>query len=220
MKMYEKLRARVEGIFESAPKTRRANDLKEELMANLIDRYNDLIAAGKSEDEAVNGAIDGIGDIDELIRGLKETDVFDYQRAQNQQKKSALIISSAVGMYILSVVILILFHEVLMMSDGISVCIMLLIDAAATCLLIYNGIARPRYRKADDTVVEEFKEWKSKSSRNNTLIQSVKSLLWTITVAVYLIISFMFGAWGYSWIIFIIAAAVQKVIVLYFQLKE
>ena len=34
--MYEKLRLRVDVLFENALKTRRANDLKEEIMANFI----------------------------------------------------------------------------------------------------------------------------------------------------------------------------------------
>ena len=55
--MYEKLRKRVNELFENAPKTGRANELKEELLANLIEKYNDLIDAGNTPDEAVEKAM-------------------------------------------------------------------------------------------------------------------------------------------------------------------
>lgn len=43
--MNERLRNKVDELFVNAPRTRRANDLKEELLANLTDKYNDLIAS-------------------------------------------------------------------------------------------------------------------------------------------------------------------------------
>lgn len=218
--MYEKLRARIEGLFENAPKTRRANDLKEELVANLTDKYKDLIAAGKTEEEAVNIVIAGIGDVDELIRGLKEQDVLSYEQIQKERQKTALILSISIGMYIMSVVVLILFSEVIGINDTIAVCLMLTIDAAATSLIVYHFVSRPKYLKADDTMVEEFKEWKSANTEKNKILQSVKSIVWTIIVALYLIISFAFGIWAYSWIIFIIGAAIEKIITLSFQLRE
>lgn len=220
MKMYEKLSRRVDELFEDAPRSRRANELKEELMANLIDRYNDLIASGKDEDEAINNAIAGIGDVDELMRGLKENDVFNYEQIKKDRQKYALILSVSIGLYIISVVVLILCVEVLQINDEIAVCLMLTIDAVATCLIVYNAVSRPKYLKADDTMVEEFKEWKSVNSEKNKIIQSVKSISWTLIVAAYFLISFEFGAWAYSWIIFIIGAAIENIITLTFQLKE
>ncbi|MFA6941566.1 MAG: DUF4097 family beta strand repeat-containing protein [Clostridiaceae bacterium] len=68
--MYEKLQKRVDDLFKNAPDTKRAEELKEELMANLIDRYNDLTESGKSEDEAIDITIEGIGDVNELIRSI------------------------------------------------------------------------------------------------------------------------------------------------------
>jgi hypothetical protein len=43
IKMHEKLRKSVEELFENAPKTHRATELKEELLANLTDKYDDLV---------------------------------------------------------------------------------------------------------------------------------------------------------------------------------
>lgn len=220
MEMYEKFHKKLDELFENAPETNRARELKEELLANLIDKYNDLIASGKNDEEAFNIAISGIGDVDELIRGLKEKDVFDYAQIEKDRKKSALIISTSVGLYIISVVILILFNEVFQVDDNISVCIMLTIDAVATCLIVYNAISKPKYSKADDTIVEEFKEWKSANSKDKEILKSIKSILWMIIVVLYFVLSFEFGSWAYSWVIFIIGAAVEKIITLAFQLRK
>lgn len=220
MRMYEKLRTRVEELFENAPKTNRANELKEELMANLTDKYNDLVAAGKSEDEAVNITIAGIGDVDELLRGLKEQDIFNYEKMQQDRKKSALVLSISIGMYIMSIVVLMLCTEIFMIGDTIGICLMFTIDAVATGLIIYNSMLRPKYRKEDDSMVEEFKEWKSDKTQKKNIIKSIKSIVWTAIVAIYLIISFAFGIWEYSWIIFIIGAAIDRIITLAFQLRE
>lgn len=220
IKMYENLRRKLDELFQDAPKTHRANELKEELLANLTDKYNDLIASGKSEDEATNIVIAGIGNVDELIRGLGESDVLNYEKMQRDREKRALISTISIGLYIMSIIVLILCVNVLGISGEISVCLMLTIDAAATCLIVYNSISRPRYIKADDTIVEEFKEWKSANTSETEVIKSIKSIAWLVIVALYFILSFAFHSWAYSWIIFIIGAAVERIIGLVFELRK
>lgn len=218
--MNEKLRKSVENLFENAPKTHRANELKEELLSNLIDKYNDLVSSGKSEEEAFKIVMSGIGDVDELIKGLKEQDVLSYEESQKHRKKSALILSVSVGLYIMSVVVLILLTEVFYANESISVCLMLTIDAVATGLIIYNAASRPKYLKTDDTIVEEFKEWKSANSKEKEILKSIKSIVWLVIVAFYFIISFTYGIWAFSWVIFIIGSAVEKIITLSFELRK
>ncbi len=41
--MEEKLKIYVDDIFENAPKTKKAYQLKEEITSNLTDKYNDLV---------------------------------------------------------------------------------------------------------------------------------------------------------------------------------
>lgn len=220
VRMYENLRRRLDELFENAPKTRRAYELKEELLANLTDKYNDLVASGKSEDEAVNIAIAGIGDVDELVKGLGESDVLNNEKMQKDREKRALVTSISVGLYIMSIVVLILCVTVLGFSGEVSVCLMFTIIAIATSLIVYNSISRPKYVKADDTIVEEFKEWKSANSAQIEVLRSVKSIAWLAIVALYFILSFAFHAWAYSWIIFIIGAAIERIIGLVFELRK
>lgn len=217
--MYDKLRTHVDELFYSAPKTRKAQELKEEILANLIDRYNDFIDNGKSESDAFNCAISGIGDVEELINALNENNIFDYEKIQKQREKFALMMAISVALYIISVVVVILFDSLGLDSD-ISVCIMLTIDAFATGLIIYTIMSRPKYIKADDTMVEDFKEWKQQNSDKKIMFKSITSIFWPLIVSIYLLLSFIFHIWAYSWIIFIIGIAVLNIIKLIFDLKE
>ena len=218
--MINKFRGRLDELFENAPQTNKARELKEELLANLMDKYNDLTSSGKSEEEAFNITIAGIGDIDELLRGLKESDVFNYKQMTEERKKSALIISVSIGLYIMSVVILILCSEVFKINDEIAVCLMLTMDAVATCLIIYNAVSRPKYIKADNTIVEEFKEWKSSNNAEKEVVKSIKSIMWLVIVALYFLLSFTLGIWAFSWVIFIIGMAIDRIITLVCQLRR
>ncbi len=217
--MYEKLRLKVDELFEESSGVRNINNIKEELLSKLIVKCNNLVAAGKSEDEAVEVVLSGIGNVDNLISGsvLKEKHVFSYEEIQKDRRKTALVLSVSVGLYIISVVILILFSEVLGVDGSLAVSLMLTIDAIATSLIIYHFVSRPKYLK---TGTDDSEEWKSANQQTNLILKSVKSILWIIIVAVYLSISFIFQIWAYSWIIFIIGAAVEKIITLTFQLKE
>lgn len=217
--MYDKLRTHVDELFYSAPKTRKAQELKEEILANLIDRYNDFLDNGKNEMDAFNNAISGIGDVEELINALNENNIFDYEKIQKQREKFALMIAISVALYIISVVVVILFDSI-GLDGNVSACIMLTIDAFATGLIIYSIMSRPKYIKTDDTIVEDFKEWKQQSSDKKVIIKSITSIYWPIIVSIYLLLSFIFNIWGYSWIIFIIGIAGINIIKLIFDLKE
>lgn len=217
--MYDKLRTHVDELFYSAPKTRKAQELKEEILANLIDRYNDFWDNGKNEMDAFNNAISGIGDVEELINALNENNIFDYEKIQKQREKFALMIAISVALYIISVVVVILFDSI-GLDGNVSACIMLTIDAFATGLIIYSIMSRPKYIKTDDTIVEDFKEWKQQSSDKKVIIKSITSIYWPIIVSIYLLLSFIFNIWGYSWIIFIIGIAGINIIKLIFDLKE
>lgn len=158
--------------------------------------------------------------MDELLRGLKESDVFNYEKMEKERKKFALTLTISIGLYIMSVVFLILGTAVFGDDGVISVCVMLTIDAVATCLIVYGAVSRPKYIKEDESMVEEFKEWKSSHAEKNKIMQSIKSIMWTLIVVIYLAVSFIYGIWAYSWLIFIIGAALERIIVLIFQLRE
>ena len=71
--MNEKLRNYVNILFAAAPKTAKAEEIKEELLTNLNDKYNDLLANGYDSAAAFNLALAGIGDVDELFKECGES---------------------------------------------------------------------------------------------------------------------------------------------------
>ena len=58
-----KLEKYIEYLFENAPDTKEAKEMKEEILSNLMEKYNDLLADGYSESEAYDIAVRGLGDI-------------------------------------------------------------------------------------------------------------------------------------------------------------
>ena len=109
---------------------------------------------------------------------------------------------------------------VILLQNTLGVMFLFVFVAIATGLLIYNGVTREKYVKADDTMVEEFKEWKQNSRQKDQAANAVIGSLWLIAVCVYMLVSFATGAWHLTWIIFLITAAVASIIKGIFMLKK
>lgn len=210
--MNEKLRNYIDTLFANAPTTVRAVELKEEMFQNLTDKYNDLIAQGKSEESAFNIAVASIGDVDSLIAGLSGNAT--SAESEKSRKRSALFTAIAAALYITSPV------PVIFLGNNVGVMLLFVFVALATGLLIYNGVTRERYVKADDTMVEEFKEWKQNSRKKDQAVGAIIGSMWLIAVCVYMVVSFATSAWHITWIIFLIAAAVSSIIRGAFMLKK
>jgi hypothetical protein len=215
--MIKKIRNYVEQIFEDKPKSKKISELKEELIANLTEKYNDLLKE-KGEEEAYNIVIASIGDIDELISDLNgdvnNTNTYNVE----YQNRRAKYIAIAVMLYILSIVPAIYFEEAWGEAE-IGAIMMFIMVAIATGLLVYIGASKPKYLKANDTLVEEFKEWKSHKNQNKRIKSAILSAFWLSIISLYFILSFVFSIWSYSWIIFIIGAAMSQVIKALFEIR-
>ncbi len=70
--MRDKIEAYIEELFKKAPNTPQTRDLKEEILGNTLDKYDEQISSGKDEEHAYQNAISGIGDVDELIKEYSE----------------------------------------------------------------------------------------------------------------------------------------------------
>ena len=92
--------------------------------------------------------------------------------------------------------------------------------AAATSLLIYNKLSGPYYRGKGQSIVEDFRIWQNKNSEQHKLYDTVHGAMWMVVVVLYLAISFLTGAWGISWLIFLIGAAIDQILRAIFDLME
>lgn len=221
--MEDKLRAYMDYLFRDVKPTRKSVELKEEILQNLIDKYRDLLAEGKTPEAAYNIAVASIGDMDELLAGLNDELSFEKEVSGEQlergKKKSAILVSAAVMMYILCLLPPILLSGS-RLEENLAPALMFLMIACGTGLLIYDHMTKPHYRKVDDSIVEEFKEWKDQTDSDRRAMKALSSALWSIITVIYIIISFWTMAWHITWVIFLIGAAVEGILKAVFELKR
>ena len=221
--MEDKLRNYVDGLFARTVSTQKAIELKEEMIQNLTDKYNDLLAEGKAPEAAYNIAVAGIGDVSGLLSELEEEDMYEPDMAEYEaaRHKSAMLTAIAVMMYILSVlpaIILDAFGSRFGLSIGVPV--MFVIAAAATGLLVYNNMTKPKFRRGAASMVQEFREWQVGVSDRKTLRRAISGAFWSLLVALYFIVSFATSAWRVTWILFLLGVAVEAIINIIFALKN
>lgn len=224
--MYEKMRNHIDMLFADAPKTRKALELKEELLANSEERYQDLTTSGICAEDAFKNVINSIGNVSELFQGLSEYDTNDQRMYDERVRKNAIIKTISIGIYIFSVALFITFgliNETVNTTIDLSMIgfiLMILIDIIPTCMLVYITSMYPRYQKQEDTIVEDFKEWKYDSIKLSSVKGSILSILWTMTFVLYFVISFATYAWHVTWILFLVSLCLHTVINLLFRIKE
>jgi len=221
--MEDKLRRYVDGLFARTVPTRKAVELKEEMLQNLQDKYTDLINEDKAPEAAYNIAIAGIGDVSDLLRELEADadDEPDSVEMEMARRRSAMITSIAVMIYILcSLPLIILALNGSINTARIGVPLIFVMIAGATGLLVYNHMTKPGIFKGSDTIVGEFREWQSGAHYRKSLRRAISTALWSILVALYFIISFWSDYWHITWIIFVFGAAIEAFINIFFALKK
>lgn len=212
-----KIKNYVNDLFKEVKSTRKSEELKEEIVADLEEKYQDLIHSGTSEKDAYNEVIRGIGDIDELLEGLK---VSSYSEQLSIRKKNAFVVSLCIGIYILALISVIVCEELLELPDTVSAICFFGIGGLATCILVYHFMSIPKYEKESDTLVEEFKEWKYTKNKNKQLLNALNTITWLLILIIYFTISFLFNCWYISWILFLVAPLITTIIGLFIGMGE
>jgi magnesium-transporting ATPase (P-type) len=208
----DQLRQEVSKLFAEAPQSRKAEDLQEEFISNLCEKYDDLVTRGLSPEAALERVLNNIGDVSELITSLEEEMIMiDPEKEAALRKRNAMVVAGCVVFYVFAVVANFIMLE-LGVYAFISISIFLVLIAIPTAVLIYNFMSQPRYRRRDDTLVEEFKEFTENASRDKEAWKSLIGAYWCLVVVVYFAIGFFLHAWAWSWLIFILAAAVQNIV--------
>lgn len=224
--MNERVKKYLDELFEDAPKTRKAMELKEEMMQNSMEKYQDLLSDGWSEEDAYKNVIGSIGDVTELFEDLEEKNLLNLPEAD--RKKKAILTSVAVGLYILAGVVLLastLIGDVLggprsLDYDTLGLVLAAAVCIAPTCMLVYAANMYPNYRKKKEDLVEDYKEAKHLRNRDKAVRSSISTIIWTMVVILYFVFSFSSGAWHISWVIFLMGACVEAVCSLIYSLRQ
>lgn len=158
--MITKIRQYITRAFEDAPRTKKSVEMQEELISNLIEKYNDQLAQNKTEEEAYNTVIAGIGDLSELTESLRERHVLSAISPE-ERRRTARNTALAVMLFILSPMALIVSAEVFR-QEILGLSMMFMFIAIGTGILIYTQASKPKYLKEEETMIEEFKNGRVK----------------------------------------------------------
>ncbi|MDB3084087.1 hypothetical protein C4097_05880 [Clostridioides difficile] len=220
--MLDKIRTYIDNSFTGINETKKVKELKDELFENLKEKYNDQIQDGKTEQEAYNSVISGIGDLSELIESVKEP-YFVPSELIEEKKKRALRASIAIALFIVSPFLFVVSIVSFGIEPTLGILLMLILIAIGVGLLVYNQMTKPNYALYNDTSTKEFKEFKEFKTNYDDINPAYKSFIsayWIIIVAIYLITSMLFNIWSFSWILFIIGSAGVEIIKGIIQLSE
>jgi hypothetical protein len=164
----------LDNMFAGLPKTVRITDLKNDILANMEEKYNELKNQGKSENEAIGIVISEFGNIDELINelGICRDEPNNSRPVVNREeveayievkKKTGFRIGIGVFLCIMSPAVLILlsalpgniFHTLDNPSDAgsiLGVIILLMMVAVAVGIFIYSGMRFEPYKYMEEGV--------------------------------------------------------------------
>lgn len=193
-------------LFAGAPE---AAEVKQEILQNTLDRYDDLIDQGKSPEAAYRLAISGIGDINEILGQpaapavpVAPTEPVSKAGKRKNPALAAVLRAIGVALFILCPV------PVLAEQDVDGVIGLLIMVACGVVLMILTAFVAGRQEKDAPRTPQE------------KLRKSLNSLVWTFAAVVYLILSFLTQAWAVTWLIFPMTVAVNSLLEAILDLKE
>lgn len=193
-----------------------SEDIMQEILQNTLDRFDDLVAQGKSPEAAYRLAITGIGDINEILGTAPKASVStapvnnrETQPETPEDIKRKNIRAGAIALYIVCALPLIILGDLGL--DLLGLCLTLLLVAAATYLMIITGKDDP-----DDNEESQQKE----TSAKHPLKESIGKIIWVTGLVAYFGISFTTGAWYITWLIFPILACARGLSDAIIDLKE
>ena len=144
---------------------------------------------------------------DELLSGKQN--IIEAKK-EDKKAKFARNLAISVGLYILSLVAIILLSA-LFDQPIIGVSLFFTIIAVATGIIIYSSIV---YGKSEKEKVKESKEPK------NVVLKGITEIISIAGVITYLLVSFLTGAWHITWIIFIAIGLLNAIVKLIFGIKD
>jgi len=209
----------IDELFQSVPQTRETLEMKEEIVQNLMEKYNDLRAEGRSEDDAFTIAAASVGDINDIIGEAAElehiehspVDAPEYGQTPPSVMSWLQVIVIFLALVIASPFAVSLFRDWRGRFLGVT---MLL---CALGLLIHQVVISAKNRRHSNFEHARFvdeapddHEW-APVEENRKIYRSLNSALWTVAIAAYFLISYLGNTWYLSWIMFLITPAVSKI---------
>lgn len=211
--MRERLIQYVHLLFAGAPGS---EEIRQEILQNTLDRYDDLVSQGKSPEAAYRLAISGIGDINEILGSEPSrshtAEVYSQPETETDFTENRRSRAVAIALYILSPIPLFLLSEFGL--DTMGLCFTLLLVAAATYVLMLSK--RGTHATVHEAAYGNPPEYSPRRSQK----EAVGKVLGPICLFVYLLVSFLTHAWYITWLIFPIFGCIRGLINAILDLKE
>lgn len=222
-----RIRKYMDQLFENAPVNRRTLEFKEELIANALEKYNDLILRGYGEDEAFQLVVGSIGDVRQLFADMGTDDDYSHayylQWAKEAQEKKAALTAVSAGLFLLAGAVLVIslllywYNVKIIYFNGqnlnlLGIGIAMLICIVPVSLLVYAHKIQPPAELADYAAGRAAAITETRKQRRRRFRQikgSLEGLMWVLIVIYYFIVSFATQAWYITWIVFLVGAAVE-----------
>lgn len=205
--MREQLIQYVELLFAGAGD---CEDIKQEILQNTLDRYDDLVDSGKVPEAAYRLAIAGIGDINEILGTPVPSTAVSHPvtvEDDGDTPTKKLLRAVAVGLYILCPLPLIVLCE--LGTETLGLCGTLAIVAVATVMILLAG-KKERPEKDDE----------ESDDKESELNKSISAVLWAVGLGVYFLLSFTTRAWHITWTIFPVLVALDSLVSAIIRIQE
>lgn len=114
-----------------------------------------------------------------------------------------MLLSIGICLYILSVT-----PFVVLKNEKLSIVLFFVMIAVATMLIVFGAIAKPK-----------FEDEKKSDTPENNLYKRICSIMSGAVLVIYLLLSFLTGAWYITWVLWIVYAIACQITKLVFSLK-
>lgn len=170
----ETIRNYLDNMFAGLPKTARVADLKNNILANMEEKYNELKSQGKSENEAIGIVISEFGNIDELVSELgirKDETTSSQPLVKREEVEAYLKVKKAAGIKVgIGVMLCILAPAMLIlisylvgngmesvgsyqdMGGVLGIIALFVMVAIAVGLFIFSGMSFERFKYIEEGV--------------------------------------------------------------------
>lgn len=157
----------------------------------------------ESKEEQINENIDNQNsqNNDDNNNNMSEQEMFELNR--KYKKRFAILLSVAICLYILSVIPFIVFESTTLMIVTFFIMI-----AVATAMIVFGAVSKPKFGKKAENDLPQ-----------NNLYKKICSIMSGVILVIYLLVSFLTGAWYITWVLWIVYAIACEIVKLIFSLK-
>ncbi|MBU3091235.1 hypothetical protein KPL35_04010 [Clostridium sp. CF011] len=241
----ETIKNYLDNMFKVLPRTNQTVKLKNDLLWNMEEKYNENKNDGKSENEAIGIVISEFGNIDELIDELgiehMKDDVIlktitqeDADNFMAEKKRSGLLLGIGVSLCIVATAILILITTLVdngILGKGISknfsdmfgIIPLFILLVPAIALFIYSGIKLEKYKYLQSGFdlpphVKVIVNQKNNAFASTHMISVITGVCICVISPVALFVSSAFGdnASSYGVVVLLVMIAIAVFLFIYF----